>query len=108
MDLTDLVRGKLTAQDQMTLGALITIDVHARDVVTNLAEAGVSKHTDFEWVSQASGRRDKETIVFLRAFRTPPWKFLENFHESHETYDRLVFVCSLFVFFAEYLGHLSK
>jgi dynein heavy chain len=33
MDLTDLVRGQLTNQERNTMGALITIDVHARDVV---------------------------------------------------------------------------
>jgi dynein heavy chain len=40
MDLTDLVRGKLTELQRMTLGALITVDVHARDVVQELVDAG--------------------------------------------------------------------
>jgi dynein heavy chain len=40
LDLTDLVRGQLSEQDRLTLGALITIDVHARDVVQELADAG--------------------------------------------------------------------
>lgn len=40
LDLTDLVRGKLSAQDSTTLGALITVDVHARDVVQELVDAG--------------------------------------------------------------------
>ena len=43
MDLTDLVRGNLSYQDRTTLGALITVDVHARDVVQELADAGVKR-----------------------------------------------------------------
>ena len=39
-------------QDRLTLGALITLDVHARDVVQQLVDAGVGSTTDFEWVSQ--------------------------------------------------------
>lgn len=52
LDLTDVVRGKLSAEARMLLGALITIDVHARDVVADLAEAGVASTADFEWVKQ--------------------------------------------------------
>jgi dynein heavy chain len=36
MDLTDLVRKPLTPLARLTLGALIVIDVHARDVVMQL------------------------------------------------------------------------
>lgn len=39
-------------QDRLTLGALITLDVHARDVVQQLVDADVQHTTDFEWASQ--------------------------------------------------------
>ncbi|KAH7827931.1 dynein haevy chain 8, inner dynein arm 4 [Monocercomonoides exilis] len=51
-DLTDLVRGNLTDLQRLTLGALITIDVHARDVTTRLVENKVEAVTDFDWISQ--------------------------------------------------------
>lgn len=34
------------------MGALITIDVHARDVVRAMVQRGVSSVTDFEWTKQ--------------------------------------------------------
>ena len=52
-DLTDMVRDPtLTKQDRTTLGALITIDVHARDVVTLLQDQDVKALSDFDWVAQ--------------------------------------------------------
>ena len=51
-DMTALVRGKLSKLERMTLGALITIDVHARDVVQGLVDGNIGAITDFEWVSQ--------------------------------------------------------
>jgi NADH/NAD ratio-sensing transcriptional regulator Rex len=54
MDLTDLVRGELPKLARLTLGALIVIDVHARDVVQRLVDENIAAITEFEWVSASS------------------------------------------------------
>ncbi|KAL7754337.1 hypothetical protein RI367_000318 [Sorochytrium milnesiophthora] len=50
--LATIVRGNLTKLQRAILGALITIDVHARDIVLGMLAAGVSSVTDFEWMKQ--------------------------------------------------------
>ncbi|EFC37691.1 hypothetical protein NAEGRDRAFT_81845 [Naegleria gruberi] len=51
--LIELVRGEnLTALQSITLGAMVVIDVHARDVVAGLVKEAVGDISDFEWQSQ--------------------------------------------------------
>ena len=52
MHLTKVVAGKITKLQRKSLGALITIDVHARDVVGQMRDDGVSSITEFAWISQ--------------------------------------------------------
>ena len=51
-DIVNLVRGKLTKLQRKTIGALVVIDVHARDVIQELAEQNVDTIDNFEWLAQ--------------------------------------------------------
>lgn len=51
-DIVVMVRGKLPKAERLTLGALTVIDVHAREVVNELAEAGLKDCADFKWMAQ--------------------------------------------------------
>jgi dynein heavy chain, axonemal len=46
------VRGQLSKLERKTLSALIVVDVHARDVVQQLAADQVASPADFSWMSQ--------------------------------------------------------
>ena len=50
--LTVLVRGKLTKLERAVIVALVTTDVHARDIVEQLYDAKVDKIANFTWQQQ--------------------------------------------------------
>jgi dynein heavy chain len=47
-----IVRKDLNILQRTLMGALIVIDVHARDVVTELVEKGIKSLNDFEFSKQ--------------------------------------------------------
>jgi len=59
--LTQLVATKLSSGDRMKMITMITIEVHARDIVQRLISARVDSSSDFAWQSQLKYRWDEET-----------------------------------------------
>ncbi|KAK1121659.1 hypothetical protein K0M31_009971 [Melipona bicolor] len=51
-EIVKLVRGTLPMQNRITLEALVTMDVHSRDVVAELYKERVITATDFKWLAQ--------------------------------------------------------
>ncbi|KAF6207541.1 hypothetical protein GE061_015988 [Apolygus lucorum] len=51
-DLAGMVRGELTHIQREVLKALITVDVHARDIISGLVQSKVRQVSNFEWVKQ--------------------------------------------------------
>jgi len=51
-DIVALVRGNLTKLARTTIGAMVTIDVHARDEVSKLKQQKVDSPEDFAWLAQ--------------------------------------------------------
>ena len=59
-ELTFLVRGQLTSLQRKIIVALVTTDVHARDIVENLAKEQVQNIQDFGWQQQLRYYWDEE------------------------------------------------
>ncbi|KAK3272243.1 hypothetical protein CYMTET_19451 [Cymbomonas tetramitiformis] len=63
MAIVELVRGELTKLERATLGALVVMDVHARDVVTLLAHAEVKVASSFDWQCQLRAYWEENTVM---------------------------------------------
>lgn len=71
--IVQLVRGDLNSVQRSTLGALVVIDVHARDTVTMMVENKVDSVSDFNWVAQ------------LRYSWEPAWKSGQAVKKDEDT-----------------------
>jgi len=50
-DIVQMVRTDLGELDRMTLGAMVVLDVHNRDVIDYLIKQGVKSMFEFPWLS---------------------------------------------------------
>jgi dynein heavy chain len=68
-ELTRLVRGDLSNLGRRLLAALITIDVHSRDIVGSLLAKATSSVNDFEWQMQLRYYFEEEDLVVRQVRR---------------------------------------
>jgi dynein heavy chain len=82
VDMTVLVRGKLSSASRTTVGALTVIDVHARDVIIKLIEEQVDTKDNFGWNSQLRYYFDASTndlsAQMVAATRPYGYEYLGN------------------------------
>ncbi|CAK72860.1 unnamed protein product, partial (macronuclear) [Paramecium tetraurelia] len=64
--LTALVRGTLTPLQHKVIVALITQDVHARDIVDALTDENVSSISEFSWQQQLRYYMDENDLIIVR------------------------------------------
>lgn len=97
IDVVALVRGKLTDLQRQTLGALMTVDVHNRDVCQMLAESQVVSADSFEWLSQ------------IRYYWNKPGNFIQkNGKPSKQSQLEVKSVNSILLYQFEYLGNSDR
>ncbi|KAI9202130.1 dynein heavy chain and region D6 of dynein motor-domain-containing protein [Polychytrium aggregatum] len=79
-DVIRLVRGQLSKMARLTLGALVVIDVHARDVIQLLAAEGISDISDFSWLAQLRYYWEDENVMvkMINAQRLYGYEYLGN------------------------------
>lgn len=57
--LSEAIRGNLTKLQRAKIVALVTIEVHARDIIEKLTKAGCNDVNAFDWLSQLRVYWDK-------------------------------------------------
>ena len=68
-DLTRLVRGYLSGLHRRIIAALITIDVHARDIVMDLIKRRTKDVNEFEWQMQLRYAMENDEDLVVRQVR---------------------------------------
>ena len=85
LEVVDLLGGNVSKRHIMTLGVLIVLEVHAKDVIEDLLKADVKNINAFEWLAQMRFYVEKNkkgnpilNIHMLNTFREYGFEYLGN------------------------------
>jgi dynein heavy chain len=98
MDLVELVRGDINKLVRKTLTAMVTIDVHNRDVVNMLKQKKLKNSADFDWMAQ------------LRYYWAPKGSIIMYETQKPNTTDQcqVSIINSTLLYGFEYLGNSDR
>eukprot|EP01064_Diplonema_japonicum_P003207 TRINITY_DN1209_c2_g1_i1.p1 TRINITY_DN1209_c2_g1~~TRINITY_DN1209_c2_g1_i1.p1 ORF type:complete len:4214 (+),score=1112.95 TRINITY_DN1209_c2_g1_i1:49-12642(+) len=85
LELVDVVQSPLNRMQRVNMGALITIEVHAKDTAKTLFAIKTSSTTDFDWIKQ-----------------------LRYYYDTSDSRCKIKQVDALFVYGGEYLGNTMR
>ncbi|KAJ8915598.1 hypothetical protein NQ315_003378, partial [Exocentrus adspersus] len=103
LKIVDLVRGKLNLQNRITLGALVVLDVHARDVLSEMIADGVKNVNDFKWLCQL--RYYWEVTLVIKS----PTRIINRVYDSLQSNQMITsMINSTLKYGYEYLGNTPR
>jgi dynein heavy chain len=74
-----LVRGDVSKIHRITLGVLVVIEVHAKDVIKEMLDSEVTSSNSFEWLVQMRYYFDKDLDVrMVNTVRKYGFEYLGN------------------------------
>eukprot|EP00927_Polykrikos_kofoidii_P031997 TRINITY_DN2738_c0_g1_i1.p1 TRINITY_DN2738_c0_g1~~TRINITY_DN2738_c0_g1_i1.p1 ORF type:complete len:3358 (+),score=626.85 TRINITY_DN2738_c0_g1_i1:1049-10075(+) len=97
-DIVELIRGEMTKLARVTVCAMVTIDVHARDVVTDMAKNNIDSPEDFAWLQNLRYYwQDPETFIRVDTLKLNP-----------KMESKVCIVNSTLLYGFEYLGNSAR
>ena len=79
--MSEAIRSNLTKQQRLKIVSLVTIEVHARDILERLIKTKAADGSAFEWLSQLRVYWDRVSMLYDSNTKAQ-WQVTQQFHAS--------------------------